>query len=59
MLKTTLALTLATAMVLPATMATAEAKQGPRYYKMTTASSTGAVTTVAIAARRATAPPAC
>ena len=33
MLKTTLALTLATAMVLPATMATAEAKHGPRYYK--------------------------
>ena len=33
MLKTTLALTLATAMVLPATMTTAEAKKGPRYYQ--------------------------
>ena len=31
MLKTTLALTLATAMVLPATITTAEARQGQRY----------------------------
>ncbi|QGN53654.1 glycine zipper 2TM domain-containing protein [Novosphingobium sp. Gsoil 351] len=32
MLKTTLALTLATAMVLPATAVTAEARHGTRYY---------------------------